>query len=262
MPLFQPVVELEHGTIVGYEALARFASERGAAPSDWFDLARSCGLGPELQALAVARALAVSDRPAGAWLSVNIDPAVLTSEPVRAALPHDLRGIVIELTEQALPAEDSDLQRDLADLRARGARIALDDAGAGYAGLSHVVRVRPDLIKLDRSLVVDVEHDHVRLALIEAFASFARRIGAEVCAEGIETSEQLTALAEARVTLGQGYRLGPPGPAWPRVSAGVASRLGGHNARLVGVGAKSSTLPVLGRALAEVGRQRWHVARP
>ncbi len=190
-------------------------------------MARSCGLGPELQALAVARALAVSDRPAGAWVSVNVDPAVLTSEPVRVALPHDLRGIVIELTEQALPPEDRDLQPELEDLRARGARIALDDAGAGYAGLSHVVRVRPDLIKLDRSLVVDVEHDHVRLALIEAFVSFARRIGAQVCAEGIESSEQLAALAEARVMLGQGYRLGPPGPAWPRVSAEIAEWLAG-----------------------------------
>ena len=225
LSLFQPIVELERGTVVGYEALARFASERGSAPSDWFDLARSCGLGPDLQALAVARALAVFDRPAGTWVSVNVDPSVLTSEPVRAALPRDLHGIVIELTEHTLPSEDRDLQRELEDLRGRGARIALDDAGAGYAGLSHVVRVRPDLIKLDRSLVVDVEHDHVRLALIEAFVSFARRIGAEVCAEGIESSEQLTALAEARVMLGQGYRLGPPGPAWPSVSAGIAERL-------------------------------------
>lgn len=227
LSLFQPIVELERGSVVGYEALTRFASDRGTAPSDWFDLARNCGLGPELQALAVARALAVSDRPTGAWVSVNVDPAVLASEPVRAALPHDLRGIVIELTEQALPPEDRDLQRELEDLRARGARIALDDAGAGYAGLSHVVRVRPDLIKLDRSLVVDVEHDHVRLALIEAFVSFARRIGAQVCAEGIESSEQLAALVEARVMLGQGYRLGPPAPAWPRVSAEIAERLAG-----------------------------------
>ncbi|MDQ3356514.1 MAG: sensor domain-containing phosphodiesterase [Actinomycetota bacterium] len=225
LSLFQPIVELERGSVVGYEALTRFASDRGTAPSDWFDLARNCGLGPELQALAVARALAVSDRPTGAWVSVNVDPAV--PEPVRAALPHDLRDIVIELTEQALPPEDRDLQRELEDLRARGARIALDDAGAGYAGLSHVVRVRPDLIKLDRSLVVDVEHDHVRLALIEAFVSFARRIGAQVCAEGIESSEQLAALVEARVMLGQGYRLGPPAPAWPRVSAEIAERLAG-----------------------------------
>lgn len=141
LSLFQPIVELERGSVVGYEALTRFASDRGTAPSDWFGLARNCGLGPELQALAVARALAVSDRPTGAWVSVNVDPAVLASEPVRAALPHDLRGIVIELTEQALPPED--LQRELEDLRARGARIALDDAGAGYAGVSHVVRGVP-----------------------------------------------------------------------------------------------------------------------
>jgi len=226
--VFQPVVELERGTIVGYEALSRFSPDDEMGPAGWFDLARSCALGPELQALAVARALAVPDRPEGTWLSVNLDPSVLGSEAVQDVLPDDLRGVVIEITEQELPSDDGLLQGQLTTLRERGALIALDDAGAGYAGLSHVVRVRPDIVKLDRTLVADVHRDQVRFALIEAFVSFARRTGAQVCAEGIETYEQLEALAEAEVMLGQGYRLARPGAPWVGVPAEIADRVRGR----------------------------------
>jgi diguanylate cyclase (GGDEF)-like protein len=234
--VFQPIVELERGAVVGYEALARFNPDRGTGPAEWFDLARSCGLGPELQALGVTRALGVPGRPVGAWLSVNVDPGAFGSESVQAAFSGDLRGIVIEITEQELPSDDQLLQSQLAELRTRGARIALDDAGAGYAGLSHVVRVRPDLIKLDRSLVADVHHDDVRFALIEAFVSFARRTGAEVCAEGIETEEQLVALIEAQVMLGQGYGLARPAPPWVAVPPEVVEQ--------VCAGARRSPRPV------------------
>lgn len=233
--VFQPIVELERGAVVSYEALARFDPDRGMGPADWFDLARSCGLGPQLQALGVARALGVAGRPEGAWLSVNVDPGALASEAVQAAFAGDLRGIVIEITEQELPSDDHLLEQ-LAKLRARGARIALDDAGAGYAGLSHVVRVRPDLIKLDRSLVADVHRDDVRFALIESFVSFARRTGAEVCAEGIESEEQLLALIEAQVMVGQGYGIARPGPPWVRVPPEVAER--------VSAGARRSPRPM------------------
>jgi EAL domain-containing protein (putative c-di-GMP-specific phosphodiesterase class I) len=125
-----------------------------------------------------------------------------------------LTGIVIEITEHELPPDDEALLRILDDLRARGAMIALDDAGAGYAGLQHVVRIRPDIIKLDRSLVRGVDADAERLALIESFAAFSARTGSLLCAEGIETDEELAVLVNARVDLGQGYRLGRPGPPW------------------------------------------------
>nr|MBA3422555.1 diguanylate cyclase [Thermoleophilaceae bacterium] len=124
--VFQPIVELERGAVVGYEALARFNPDRGMGPAEWFDLARSCGLGPELQALRVTRALGVPGRPVGAWLSVNVDPGAFGSESVQAAFSGDLRGIVIEITEQELPSDDQLLQSQLAELRTRGARIALD----------------------------------------------------------------------------------------------------------------------------------------
>ena len=221
-PVFQPVVDLATGRVAGYEGLSRFPAEDGRRPDEWFDLARRCGLGPLLQALAVERMIAVPGRPNRTWLSLNLDAGALATDAVQGALPRDLNGIVIEITEQELPPDDDALQRILADLRERGAKIALDDAGAGYAGLQHVVRIRPEIIKLDRSLVRGVDSDAERLALIESFAAFSSRTGALLCAEGIETDEELAVLVDARVNLGQGYRLGRPAPPWastaPRAS--------------------------------------------
>jgi EAL domain-containing protein (putative c-di-GMP-specific phosphodiesterase class I) len=223
-PVFQPIVDLATGRVAGYEGLSRFPAEDGRRPDEWFDLARRCGLGPLLQALALKRMVEIPGRPNGTWLSLNLDAGALATDAVQGALPADLNGIVIEVTEQELPPDDEALQRTLDDLRARGARIALDDAGAGYAGLQHVVRIRPDIIKLDRSLVSGVDHDAERLALIESFAAFSARTGAALCAEGIETDAELQVLVDARVDLGQGYRLGRPGPPWASPAPSVARR--------------------------------------
>jgi diguanylate cyclase (GGDEF)-like protein len=213
-PVFQPIVDLATGRVAGYEGLSRFPAEDGRRPDEWFDLARRCGLGPLLQALALRRMIGVPGRPNRTWLSLNLDAGALATDAVQGALPDDLDGIVIEVTEQELPPDDEALQRILADLRSRGAKIALDDAGAGYAGLQHVVRIRPEIIKLDRSLVRGVDADPERLALIESFVAFSSRTGALLCAEGIETDKELAVLVDARVDLGQGYRLGRPGPPW------------------------------------------------
>ena len=213
-PVFQPIVDLATGRVAGYEGLSRFPAADGRRPDEWFDLARRCGLGPLLQALALRRLVEVPGRPNRTWLSLNLDAGALATDAVQGALPEDLSGIVIEITEQELPPDDEALQRILAELRERGAKIALDDAGAGYAGLQHVVRIRPEIIKLDRSLVRGVDSDAERLALIESFAAFSARTGALLCAEGIETDEELAVLVDARVNLGQGYRLGRPGPPW------------------------------------------------
>ena len=223
-PVFQPIVDLSTGRVAGYEGLSRFPQTDGRRPDEWFDLARRCGLGPLLQALALRRMVEIPGRPNGTWLSLNLDAGALATDAVQGALPRDLNGIVIEVTEQELPPDDEALQRTLGDLRARGARIALDDAGAGYAGLQHVVRIRPDIIKLDRSLVCGVDVDAERLALIESFAAFSARTGTALCAEGIETDGELEVLVAARVDLGQGYRLGHPGPPWASPAPRAATR--------------------------------------
>jgi GAF domain-containing protein len=133
-------------------------------------------------------------------------------------LPASLEGLVIELTENELLGDDPAITAALADVRARGGRVAVDDAGAGYAGLKHVMRLAPDLIKLDRALVAGVHTDPVRAALIESFVRYAREIDATVCAEGIETLEDLERLADLDVTYGQGYVIARPAPPWAPVS--------------------------------------------
>ena len=141
---------------------------------------------------------------------------------MRAALPDDLAGIVIELTEHELFSTDDELDRELARLRARGARIALDDAGNGYAGLQQIIRIAPDILKLDRSLVDGVHADPDRFALLEALISFSATTGAAVCAEGVETLDDLAVLAGLDVTYAQGWALARAGRA-----VGVARPAGG-----------------------------------
>ena len=225
VPVFQPIVSLAEGEIVGYEALTRFNDPSDRAPYEWFTLARLCGLGTQLQTLAASRALAVAGRPAHTYVSLNFEPSSLGSDALDAILPDDLSGIVIEITEQELITDLDRLADDLSALRARGARIALDDTGAGYSGLRHVTLMRPDVIKLDRALVENLHTDPAKLALLESFINFARRTGAQLCAEGVESDEELDTLVELGVDLGQGYRLGRPGPAWPSLEPEVADEL-------------------------------------
>jgi EAL domain-containing protein (putative c-di-GMP-specific phosphodiesterase class I) len=217
-PVFQPVVDLASGHLVGYEALARFSRSPKRSPEAWFAQAHGCGLGPDLEAAAIRAALEPVGRPLGTHLALNISPSALTSGPVVKALPIELAGIVIEITEHEFVSEDDDLAAVLAELRDRGARIALDDAGAGYAGLVQVMRVRPDIVKLDRNLTRQIHADPARMVLVESFVRFARRTGAIVCAEGIESLDDLAVLGDLDVQWGQGYALAKPAEPWALVS--------------------------------------------
>jgi diguanylate cyclase (GGDEF)-like protein len=221
-PVFQPVASLTTGRLLGYEALARFPDAPERPPSTWFAQANACGLGPQLEAAAIQAAFAVPGRPQGTHLAVNVSPSALSTDVVRSVLSGDLSGIVIELTEHEVYVGDSLLADTLADLRERGARIAIDDAGAGYAGLKQVMWVRPDIVKLDLDLTRAIHSDPVRMALVESLVRFARRVGATVCAEGIEQHNDIEALANLDVPWGQGYALGRPAPPWSRISPPAA----------------------------------------
>jgi EAL domain-containing protein (putative c-di-GMP-specific phosphodiesterase class I) len=198
-PVFQPIVALASGEPVGYEALARFEGKPGLPPSWWFSQAHRFGLGAALEGQSVRAALAARNRPAGTFLSINLSPSALGSSHVTEHLP-----------------------RDLEPLRARGARIAVDDAGEGYAGLQQVMSMRADIIKLDRALVADVNTDPAKVALIGSLVHFARSTAALICAEGIETLEELRVLIHLGVAYGQGWTLGRPAADWPRVNAEAA----------------------------------------
>jgi diguanylate cyclase (GGDEF)-like protein len=224
-PVFQPIVSLSTGRVSGYEALSRFPSPPDRRPDEWFALAQRVGLGPQLEARAVAAALAAPDRPDGTYLSFNLSPSALASPDVVAVLPADLTGLVVEITEHERVADERELREQLAPLRERGARIAVDDAGAGYAGLQQVMRIQPDIIKLDRSLVADVDSDPAKAALIDAFVRFAHGTGAVVCAEGIETAGELRVVADLDVTYGQGFGLARPSAPWASMSPWVSATL-------------------------------------
>ena len=212
--VFQPVLELATGRVSGYEALARMRADTSRPPDEWFAQAMRAGLGEELEAAALRAALAVPGRPAGTFLALNVSPRALLSPLVLDALPEDLTEIVVELTEHELFGAHEPLAARLAELRARGARVALDDAGAGYAGLQQLIAVAPDILKLDRSLVHGAHEDPAKLALLQAMISFAASTGAAVLGEGVEDLEDLRALAELDATYAQGYALGRPAAPW------------------------------------------------
>ncbi len=215
--LFQPIVDLRTGRIAGYEALTRFHASAKRAPNVWFSQAHRCGLGYQLEALAIESALRAPGRPAGTHLSINLSPSALTADEVRGALPADLVGITVEITENELVSRTAAVSAAIADLRLRGAQLAVDDAGSGYAGLTHLMALAPDVIKLDRALIDGIAEDPAKVALVESFVGYAAKIGASVCAEGIETLDDLAVLADLDVTYGQGYVLARPGPPWSSV---------------------------------------------
>jgi EAL domain-containing protein (putative c-di-GMP-specific phosphodiesterase class I) len=219
---FQPLLSLTRLEVAGYEALARFpapaAGERRQAArpggtEEWLAVGHDVGLGPQVEAAAVARAVLLgAGRPAGTVLAVNLSPSSLGSPHVLDALPDDLTGLEIELTEQEAVENVADLRRRLAPLRERGARIAVDDVGAGYAGLSRVVDLAPDTVKIDKHLVEGVATNGARAALVRAVVHLADHVGARVCAEGVETAADLVALAELDVSTAQGWFVGRPAP--------------------------------------------------
>ena len=211
--VYQPIADLRTGTIVGFEALARFSGQPERPPNEWFEEAASVGCGVGLELAAARTALAALDQIApGAFLSVNCSPST-TLDPGLAELlmqmPPD--RIVLELTEHDPVDDYGPLLGVLERLRGQGVRIAIDDAGAGYSGLRHVLRLRPDVLKLDVSLTRDIDADPDRRALATAMVAFATEIDAVVIAEGIETAAELHTLRDLGIALGQGYHLGRPG---------------------------------------------------
>ena len=209
--VFQPILELSSSTVVGYEALSRFPTGR---PDEWFAEAHAVGLAEELELHAVRLALqAAPGLPEPrAYVSVNVSPPTLLRPELRMLLaPHAAeRPLVVELTE-TVPIDDYErYEPALAELRAMNVRVAVDDAGAGYASLQHIIRLLPDIIKLDRSLITDIDNRAQQASLVRALASFSNAIGATLLAEGIETDEQLGSVMSLGVHCGQGYLLGRP----------------------------------------------------
>ncbi len=212
--VYQPFVSLSDGRIVGAEALARFAGKPPRPPSLWFTEAEQVGRLGALELHAIDLALAgFRDLPATAFLSVNISAETAASPSFVNLLGRvPASRLVVELTEHTRIQNFDAVLAALAPFRSRGGRIAIDDAGAGYSGLQQILRLSPDIIKLDIALIKGIDRDPARRALASSLVQFAGEFGATLIAEGIETADELAQLVALGVPWGQGYYLARPGP--------------------------------------------------
>jgi EAL domain-containing protein (putative c-di-GMP-specific phosphodiesterase class I) len=211
--VFQPIVDIQTGTAVGYEALARFATRLTTSPSPWFHAAAGTPHAAPLEAVLIREALhARADLPAGTFVAVNVTPALLPDPDVLRAFGTggDLSDVVIELTEHAPVLNDKALREAVAVLRQRGARMALDDVGVGWAGLKQVMDLRPEIVKLDHALVTEAQTDPVRQAIARMMLDLCSRLGLDLLVEGVETYAELDLFAGMGVPLAQGWVFGRP----------------------------------------------------
>jgi EAL domain-containing protein (putative c-di-GMP-specific phosphodiesterase class I) len=218
--VFQPVVRLADARIVAYEALSRFDHPLSARPERAFAMAAGSGLGAELELMAAGSALAHLDlAPDDGWLGVNISADTVLNPAALALFMRHVGGqrILLEITEHTPVSDYRRLTEALRPLRAAGIRIGVDDAGAGFASLSHILHLLPDVIKLDIALVRGIDLDPVRRALAASLVGFAAEIGAVLVAEGVESRGERSALSALGVRYGQGFLWGKPGPrdVWP-----------------------------------------------
>lgn len=208
-PVFQPIRTLDAGAVVGYEALTRFGD--ATAPDLVFAQAHAVDLGVDLELACLEAALDAADAlPSDRWLSVNISPVVILADTrLRPILADRARPIVLEVTEHVEIVDYASVRRALGGL-GPSVRLAVDDAGAGFASLRHVIELQPGFLKVDVSLVRDVDRDPVRQAMVAGLVHFSHRSGCTVIAEGIETEAERDMLRELGIPLGQGNLLGRP----------------------------------------------------
>lgn len=209
---FQPVVDLQDRRVIGVEALARFVLQPPHPPDVWFEAAHHVGLGVDLERRTVQKALrAAASLPRHVYVAVNVSPEAVLAPGFDAMLADVAADqLVLEITEHARVDDYAALRAALAPARDRGVRIAIDDVGAGFASLRHVLRLDPEIIKLDSEITRGVEHDAGRAKLVGGLIAGASAVSTLVVAEGIETEAQLRRLLELGVRGGQGYFLGRP----------------------------------------------------
>jgi PAS domain S-box-containing protein len=226
-PVFQPIVDMTTSEVLGYEALTRFSD--GTPPDEVFQAAADAGLGLELEAVTIEVALdAAAPLPADCFLDINVSPdLVMARKPLQGLLRRAALGVVLEITEH-VDVQDYVILREALACLGSDVRLAVDDAGAGFASLRHILELAPSHVKLDRALVTRIDTDPARQALVAGLVHFANEIKVMLIAEGVETDAERETLLRLGVRVGQGYLLGRPAPA-ADVAAGT-----GHDLRTRG----------------------------
>lgn len=213
--VFQPICCLSKGETVGYEALTRTLGERWA-PDILFESAAQVGLGVALGEHSLRRALLQSQRlPGKPYISLNATPEMILSGALLRILQDlpELNRVVLEITEHDIVQDYQIIAAALAPLRAKGMRLAVDDAGAGYASFRHILQLQPNIIKLDISLIRDIDQNKEKQAFTAALVEFSKHSQYLLVAEGVETMAELHTLQNLAVDYAQGYILSKPYPA-------------------------------------------------
>lgn len=210
--VFQPIIGTSDNVIVGFESLSRFDAEPKRTPDVWFDEAASVGLANELETKAIRQGVSgLAALPEDVYVSVNTSPStLLASDPFSLFQGYPLHRIVLEITEHAIVEDYPALSTVIQPLKQRGLRLAVDDAGAGYASFRHILKLAPDIIKLDASITRDINVYSSRRALAAAMIGFANETGATLIAEGVENANELAVLRDLGITKAQGYLFGKP----------------------------------------------------
>lgn len=210
--VYQPIYRLSDQKIIGIECLSRFDMEPRRPPDAWFNEANEIGLGMRLEINAMLTALdGLRNVPGDFYVAVNVSPQTLINGDILEYLDVvDASRIVLEITEHALVDDYLPLQETVEKLRAAGVRFAVDDAGAGYSNMRHILTLHPEIIKMDISLTRNIDSDTPRKALAAAMIGFGKQTGSHVVAEGVETQRELEALEALGVHEVQGYHLSHP----------------------------------------------------
>ena len=210
----QPIVRLADGQTVGFEALARSRSFASTSPDQWLARAEAAGCRTDVELACIRAAQALGTPPGSARLFLNASAGLLLDPRIDALLEH-MPEHVLEVTEHERIADYGPLTDRLRGLSSRGSLLAVDDVGAGYANMAHVLRLSPQYIKIDRGIVSGLHRDRDRRALIAALVAFAVACGAQTIAEGVEEEAELKVLGDLGVDLVQGYLIARPGSGWP-----------------------------------------------
>jgi EAL domain-containing protein (putative c-di-GMP-specific phosphodiesterase class I) len=208
----QPIIDVSDGAVWAFEALARFPSSPPRPVDEAIEAAHLAGFGHGLELACVRAALARRDQlPENVRIAINVSPDVLANPHAADFWDRDFTGVIVEVTEHRA-ADPNALRERLTMLRERGALIAVDDVGTGYAGLLRLATTHPDLVKLDRTVVTGARDSEEQRAVLEALVTLSHRLGAAVVGEGVETLADLSTLAAFDVNYGQGWAIGRPAP--------------------------------------------------
>lgn len=210
--VYQPLYDIQQSKVIGFEALSRFTAEPARSPDVWFNEATEAGLGEQLEMLAIEKALIALDHlPESIYISLNVSPAYVLNGAISRVLksiPHD--RVVLEVTEHAPIPDYDEFEAVLKPLRQKGLRLAVDDVGAGYASFRHILKLKPDIIKLDISITRNIHTHTAQRALAAALIAFAGETRCSIVAEGIECSDELEELRRLQARIAQGYYIGKP----------------------------------------------------